>query len=687
MRSPSFRHSTEVQTVLFDVSAFTPATAKTWARSHGFRAPAGDVTARYIRLRQRDPSAYRAGTFRTITLTDGVQAVVGVPKTGGNLKPRKNPPASPAVLAANGHRGASVTPGFQAIIADAAGAGLTVKPYGASAVIVTGKKDKRFKKAQYSVAVILWESGWAQDATIDLAHSRLVRRLPEVRAMLGLPAAPAASTRPDLDARAADLFARIDEDRKPRKNAAPPEYVLWGLPKGATDALHQKILYTQGKTMADVERVKRAASLDGWHTFRVQTLDLSQPFNAGAAFAGSVRKNAGGSTRPTRTAQVTAYLAAHGFPGLKLHKGNGYLYVSGGGSETWPETSVMTYRVSDQTLDQWLSDVRRLAGGARRNGSLSAARARLLAAQEAYALLRRHHGGSMIGWAEYKRTVARMSPEAILAEAREDVNRQNPRRNTGAGAHYEEARTAIRRAIAARGAPDYDARYVEAAHALNRAERHREQTAAFLAPRGSVVTPPMATHHPWRRNAGYSRSTRPQVTCPKCYGAKRFSPYAHIAEGICFTCGGAGTVDETKERGGTITTPTPVASKTVTLPGFGQVTVTRSAGSRGSFRADFPYDSDAYGGVVYFNVRDGRVVDADTDNFSPSYKGQKAEIVAGLQAALKPRQNPRRNGAERVTVPGMGTGVVVAHRPGGMCDIRLSGGQVVRKSKSTLKPA
>jgi hypothetical protein len=91
--------------------------------------------------------------------------------------------------------------------------------------------------------------------------------------------------------------------------------------------------------------------------------------------------------------------------------------------------------------------------------------------------------------------------------------------------------------------------------------------------------------------------------------------------------------------------------------------------------------------MVYFNVRDGRVVDVDTDSFTQSYKGQKAEIVAGLQAALKPRQNPRRNGAERVTVPGMGTGVVVAHRPGGMCDIRLSGGQVVRKSKSTLKRA
>jgi hypothetical protein len=73
-----------------------------------------------------------------------------------------------------------------------------------------------------------------------------------------------------------------------RKN---PEYVLWGLPKGQTDALYQKILYTQGKTMADVERVKGMASRDGWHSFRVQTIDTSKPFDARAAFAGGVRKN------------------------------------------------------------------------------------------------------------------------------------------------------------------------------------------------------------------------------------------------------------------------------------------------------------------------------------------------------------------------------------------------------------
>ena len=70
-----------------------------------------------------------------------------------------------------------------------------------------------------------------------------------------------------------------------------PEYVLWGLPEGQTDALYQKILYTQGKTMADVERVKGMASREGWHSFRVQTIDTSKPFDAGAAFARGVRRN------------------------------------------------------------------------------------------------------------------------------------------------------------------------------------------------------------------------------------------------------------------------------------------------------------------------------------------------------------------------------------------------------------
>lgn len=56
------------------------------------------------------------------------------------------------------------------------------------------------------------------------------------------------------------------------------EYVLWGLPKGQTDRLHEKVLSTKAKTPAQMEEIKRRAAKDGWHSFRVQILDLSKPY-------------------------------------------------------------------------------------------------------------------------------------------------------------------------------------------------------------------------------------------------------------------------------------------------------------------------------------------------------------------------------------------------------------------------
>jgi hypothetical protein len=54
------------------------------------------------------------------------------------------------------------------------------------------------------------------------------------------------------------------------------EYILWGLPKGSNDRIDEKVLYTQGKTAADIERIKTIAAKDGWHSFRVQTLYLDE---------------------------------------------------------------------------------------------------------------------------------------------------------------------------------------------------------------------------------------------------------------------------------------------------------------------------------------------------------------------------------------------------------------------------
>lgn len=47
------------------------------------------------------------------------------------------------------------------------------------------------------------------------------------------------------------------------------EYILWALPKGSTDRLDEKVMAEGLYTPAQVDDVKRRASADGWHSFRV----------------------------------------------------------------------------------------------------------------------------------------------------------------------------------------------------------------------------------------------------------------------------------------------------------------------------------------------------------------------------------------------------------------------------------
>lgn len=54
------------------------------------------------------------------------------------------------------------------------------------------------------------------------------------------------------------------------------EYVLWALPKGETDRLHEKVLLVRPSTK-QFETCKELAAKDGWHGFRVQGLDGTVP--------------------------------------------------------------------------------------------------------------------------------------------------------------------------------------------------------------------------------------------------------------------------------------------------------------------------------------------------------------------------------------------------------------------------
>lgn len=52
------------------------------------------------------------------------------------------------------------------------------------------------------------------------------------------------------------------------------ETLLWGLPKGATERHEEELLLTNA-TPELIERVKVLAAKDGFHSFRVATIDLS----------------------------------------------------------------------------------------------------------------------------------------------------------------------------------------------------------------------------------------------------------------------------------------------------------------------------------------------------------------------------------------------------------------------------
>lgn len=64
----------EVQSLLFDRSQWTPRSARAWAKKHGYRSVKVHETDNYIRLRQFAPVG---GTEkRTITFGRGIRAVV-----------------------------------------------------------------------------------------------------------------------------------------------------------------------------------------------------------------------------------------------------------------------------------------------------------------------------------------------------------------------------------------------------------------------------------------------------------------------------------------------------------------------------------------------------------------------------------------------------------------------------------
>ena len=77
------RDPTTIQTLIFDKTKYSASEAAAWAKDHGFAVasnPGVDETEDSVRIRQRSPSQFETGSFRTIDLAPGIKAVIGRPK-------------------------------------------------------------------------------------------------------------------------------------------------------------------------------------------------------------------------------------------------------------------------------------------------------------------------------------------------------------------------------------------------------------------------------------------------------------------------------------------------------------------------------------------------------------------------------------------------------------------------------
>ncbi len=86
-----------IQTLLFSRKKFTPSQATAWAKKHSFKTTTPDIGKTVIRIRQQDPDYFIDGSWRTMTLTSGVSAVLGV------YDPRAHMPNPSLVILSNPH--------------------------------------------------------------------------------------------------------------------------------------------------------------------------------------------------------------------------------------------------------------------------------------------------------------------------------------------------------------------------------------------------------------------------------------------------------------------------------------------------------------------------------------------------------------------------------------------------------
>ena len=71
--------STMTQSIMFKKRYWKIKRAKKWLREHGYEGLIVDETDNYYRFRQIDPDHFKSSSFRTISFTPSIKAVIGEP--------------------------------------------------------------------------------------------------------------------------------------------------------------------------------------------------------------------------------------------------------------------------------------------------------------------------------------------------------------------------------------------------------------------------------------------------------------------------------------------------------------------------------------------------------------------------------------------------------------------------------
>jgi hypothetical protein len=81
---------TRAQSLLFDRRLYSASDARSWASAHGFRTLKTEDLADVIRIRQEPSGRFVRGSFRAVSLDDGVQAIIALPKQEGTSRRRSS---------------------------------------------------------------------------------------------------------------------------------------------------------------------------------------------------------------------------------------------------------------------------------------------------------------------------------------------------------------------------------------------------------------------------------------------------------------------------------------------------------------------------------------------------------------------------------------------------------------------